>query len=91
MGEECPRIGERSAGSRLAAGARRSKQGTRCRHSGQGGDAEARLNCVIGAVKDFISYYNNDTQAKEFCESLDRDLRETCLQTGEDYYETFNL
>jgi len=57
----------------------------------QGGDEEARLNCVIGAVKDFISYYSSDTQAKEFCESLDRDLRETCLQTGEDYYETYDI
>ncbi len=57
----------------------------------QGGDDEARSNCVIGAVKDFISYYNSDTQAKEFCKSLDGDLRETCLQTGEDYYETYDV
>jgi hypothetical protein len=57
----------------------------------QGEDDEARSNCVIGAVKDFISYYNSDTQAKEFCESLDRDLRETCLETGERYYETFDI
>ncbi len=55
-----------------------------------GEDDEARLNCVIGAAKDFVSYYHSDTQAKEFCESLDRDLRETCLQTGEEYYETLD-
>lgn len=54
-----------------------------------GEDDEARSNCVVGAVKDFVSYYHSDTQAKEFCESLDRDLRETCLETGEEYYEIF--
>ena len=57
----------------------------------QGRDDEARSNCVIGAVKDFISYYSSDTQAKEFCESLDTDLRETCLETSEEYHETFDV
>jgi hypothetical protein len=57
----------------------------------QGRDDEGRSNCVIGAVKDFISYHNSDTQAKEFCESLDRDLRKTCLETGEEYYEAFDI
>lgn len=56
-----------------------------------GRDEEARSNCVVGAVKDFVSYYGSDTQAKEFCESLDRDLRETCLETGEEYYKTFEI
>jgi hypothetical protein len=54
-------------------------------------DDEARSNCVIGAVKDFISYYHSDTQAKEFCESLDEDLRETCLETGEEYFKTVDI
>ncbi len=54
-----------------------------------GEDDEARSNCVIGAVKDFISYFHNDTQAKEFCRSLDADLRDTCLETAEEYYKTF--
>jgi len=50
---------------------------------------EARSNCVVGAVKDFISYYSDDTQANALCESLDdRDLRELCLQESEDYYKT---
>ena len=54
-----------------------------------GRDYEARSDCVIGAVKDFISYYHSDTQAKELCESLDSDLRSLCLETGEDYYKSF--
>jgi hypothetical protein len=53
-----------------------------------GKDDEARSNCVDGAVKDFISYYNDDTQAKEFCGSLDPDLSDECLKTGEEYYKT---
>ena len=56
-----------------------------------GQDKEARRNCVIGAVKDFVSYYGSDTQAREFCESLDESLRETCLETGEEYYKTYEV
>ena len=52
-----------------------------------GQDYEARSNCVVGAVKDFISYYNSDKQAKELCESFDADLRAVCLETAEEYYK----
>ena len=54
-----------------------------------GGDYEARSNCVVGVVRDFISYYSDDTQAKEFCESLDADLRDLCLQEAEEFYKIF--
>jgi hypothetical protein len=54
-----------------------------------GEDEEARSNCVNGAVMDFISYYSDDTQAKELCESLDTDLRDECLQTAKDFYRIF--
>ena len=54
-----------------------------------GEDYEARSNCVIGVVRDFISYYSDDTQAKEFCESLDADLRDLCLQEAEEFYKIF--
>ena len=53
-----------------------------------GEDYEARSNCVIGAVKDFISYYDGDEQARELCESFEADLpdlREVCLETVEEY------
>jgi hypothetical protein len=54
-----------------------------------GEDYEARSNCVVGAVMDFISYYHSDTQAKALCESLDSDLRALCLQTAKEYYQIF--
>jgi hypothetical protein len=54
-----------------------------------GKDYEARSNCVVGAVKDFISYYHDDTKAKALCGSLDSDLRALCLQTSEEYYKSF--
>ena len=54
-----------------------------------GEDYEARSNCVIGAVKDFISYYHGDTEARELCESFDADLRQVCQETAEEYYVGF--
>lgn len=54
-----------------------------------GEDYEARSNCAIGAVEDFISYYHDNKQAKELCESFDADLRDACLKDGEDYYKIF--
>ncbi|HSW80532.1 MAG TPA: hypothetical protein VLG47_07180 [Candidatus Saccharimonadales bacterium] len=50
---------------------------------------DARENCVIGAVKDFVSYFHSDKQAIAFCKSLDSNLQETCLSTEKDYYTTF--
>jgi hypothetical protein len=49
-----------------------------------GEDDEAHSNCVMGAVRNFIHYYNNDEQAKALCESLDADLRALCLKRSED-------
>lgn len=49
-----------------------------------------RSNCVIGAVKDFISYFHSDTQAEVFCSSLeDAELAATCRATKTDYYARF--
>jgi hypothetical protein len=56
-----------------------------------GEDYEARSNCVVGAVKDFISYYHGDEEARELCESFDADLREVCLETAEEYSKTFRI
>jgi len=46
--------------------------------------------CTIGAVKDFISYFHSDVQAKQLCESLSVDLRETCFNTAVSYYQSFD-
>ncbi len=50
----------------------------------------ARENCIIGAVKDFISYYHDDQKAKELCGSFnDSRLTSLCTGTAEEYYRTF--
>ncbi len=50
---------------------------------------EARSNCIIGAVKDFISYFHSDIQAKTLCNSLSKDLQNICSDTTENYYKSF--
>jgi len=46
-----------------------------------------RSNCVIGAVKDFISYFHSESQAEVFCASLeDTELISTCRSTAAAYY-----
>ncbi len=54
-----------------------------------GQNYDERSNCVIGAVKDFISYFHSDVQAREFCSSLAEDLRDVCRRTAETYYTSF--
>lgn len=55
-----------------------------------GSDREQREHCIIGAVKDFISYFHSDTQAKELCAALtEEEVRVTCFQTAERYYKIF--
>jgi hypothetical protein len=54
-----------------------------------GQNYEERSNCIIGAVKDFISYFHSDVQAKELCDSLAEDLRDVCRSTAENYYRSF--
>lgn len=55
-----------------------------------GKDFTQRKHCIIGAVKDFISYFHSDEQAKVLCGSLDeKDLQDVCFQTAESYYSLF--
>jgi hypothetical protein len=54
-----------------------------------GKNSEQQSNCMIGAVKDFISYFHSDTQAKQLCSVLAADLQTLCLSTTESYYKTF--
>lgn len=55
-----------------------------------GKDHFERSNCVIGAVKDFISYFHSDKEAKVFCASFaDAKLKETCDSTTVSYYAQF--
>ena len=55
-----------------------------------GADYFERSNCVIGAVKDFISYFHSDKEAKVFCASLeDSHLISLCNSTTVSYYAQF--
>ncbi len=54
-----------------------------------GSTIEEQTNCAIGAVKDFISYYHSDIEAKDFCTSMPENVRGTCSQTASSYYESF--
>ena len=54
-----------------------------------GKDYEQRSNCVIGAVKDIISYFHSDVQAKQFCDVINPDTKDICLSTTKSYYSTF--
>lgn len=42
-------------------------------------------NCVTGAVKDFISYFHHDTEARQFCFAIPERFRLNCLETGDTY------
>jgi len=53
-----------------------------------GEDNIQRENCIIGAVKDFISYLHSDVRAKELCLALDeKALQDVCYSTVESYYK----
>lgn len=54
-----------------------------------GKTAEARSNCVEGAVKDFISYYHSDKQAAELCQAFEPGLRDSCNAAKIEYYKSF--
>ena len=54
-----------------------------------GQNFDAQSNCVVGAVKDFISYYHSDQQANQLCEAFDTQLQPICQSTKTSYYSTF--
>jgi hypothetical protein len=54
-----------------------------------GRDTFAQENCVVGAVKDFVSYFNSDAKGYEFCASLRPDLAQVCRGVVVDYYAAF--
>ena len=48
-----------------------------------------KTNCVIGAVKEFISYYHAITQANAYCNILEDPDKTACLSTGAVYFKNF--
>jgi len=55
-----------------------------------GKDYEQKSECIVGAVKDFISYYYSDVKAKQLCQSLGDDkMEKLCMDTAAEYYAYF--
>jgi len=52
-------------------------------------DATDIDNCVIGAVKEFISYYHAIDQANAFCNLFSDPEKTSCLTTGKQYFTIF--
>jgi hypothetical protein len=52
-------------------------------------DQNDKTNCIVGAVKEIVSYYHSDVQAKAFCGILDNADQANCFSTGEAYYKYF--
>ena len=51
-----------------------------------GKDTEQQSQCIIGAVKDFISYLHNADRAHELCNSFENtELKNTCIKTADEY------
>lgn len=47
-------------------------------------------NCMLGAVRDFVSYYHSDKQALALCEAFnDESITEPCKQDVAIYYRVF--
>lgn len=55
-----------------------------------GANSQARSNCYIGAVKDFISYFSNDDEGYALCNAIaEPDIKATCISTAEIYFRSF--
>jgi hypothetical protein len=53
-----------------------------------GADARQQSNCIIGAVKDFISYHHGTRQAAYLCTILPAELQKPCTDTVKSYGAT---
>lgn len=76
-------IGRDASGSTVS-NATQTKQ-----HCEQAPDAVGLERCVLGAVRDFVSYFHGDTEGKAFCNSFDSALKTRCLEEVDNYYRTF--
>jgi hypothetical protein len=52
-------------------------------------DGAQQYNCMIGAVKDFVSYYHSDVQANELCLEFGESTNEACREIVRSYYANF--
>ena len=49
---------------------------------------EQKQHCSVGAVKDFISYYHSDKQARQLCAGFEEAVQPPCFKTLEEYYKS---
>ncbi|KND49862.1 MAG: hypothetical protein AB198_00440 [Parcubacteria bacterium C7867-003] len=49
---------------------------------------EEQSNCIVGAVKDFISFYHSDREVNVLCAIVSSDLQKICLETASSYYKS---
>jgi hypothetical protein len=53
-------------------------------------DAESAItSCMLGADRDFVSYYHGIDKANELCDAFGGTLTATCKQDVAEYYKTF--
>lgn len=52
-------------------------------------DDNAATHCMLGAVRDFISYFHSDKQAAELCASFKAAIAERCEEEKVSYYQGF--
>lgn len=53
-----------------------------------GKDYQQESNCIIGAVKDFISFYHSKNEADQLCHYIDATFKKICLKTAKTYYSS---
>jgi len=58
-----------------------------CRKAGD--NADAVYNCMLGADRDFVSYFHSTDRANELCEAFGGSLTVSCKQDVASYYTTF--
>ena len=49
-------------------------------------DSSDRKNCIVGAVKDLISYFHGVKQATVYCDLYDGEYKSTCHTTADAYF-----
>lgn len=75
---------------RDASGRTSSEAGESKRICLLGKDFYEQSNCVVGAVKDFISYFHSMEQADDFCALFENiELVATCRDTADSYWKQF--
>lgn len=52
-------------------------------------DQDALHNCMLGAVRDFVSYYHSDQQALALCDAFGGEIMASCKQDVAIYYQAF--